>query len=421
MKRRVRILHTSDWHLGQKFMHLDRREESRAALDWLLGALQKYDVDVLLVSGDVFDTGSPPSYAEEQYYRFLAGLAGTSCRQIVITAGNHDSPAHLEAPRRLLEALNIHVRVRVVGNEKAASRQDDSLLIPLHDADGELLSVVAASPFLRDRDLGPGLAGEHTADRQQRIRERIKAHYRELGQAMETYREADVPLIAMGHLYARGAEASDPERQKNIYLGDEKNMAASDFPEVFSYVALGHIHRAQAVDKKGRVRYSGSLIPLSFRETIDDKSVTLTTWEGGKLIETQLLPVPLFRRLKTLRGKTGEELLGKLQAFAERHEKDPLRPWLEMILEGDRAEAGLRLRLQEEASKLNMELLQLRLQHKRTAWMQEDTELVLEQLHPREVFEERCRSAQLPEDEMKKLQQTFDELLEWMQQSEEGI
>ena len=420
MKRQVRILHTSDWHLGQKFMHLDRREESRLALDWLLTVLQEYDVDVLLVSGDVFDTGSPPSYAEEQYYRFLAGLAETPCRQIVITAGNHDSPAHLEAPRRLLEALNIHLRVRVEGSADSALQENTPLVIPLCGADGELLAVVAASPFLRDRDLGPGLAGESTADRQQRIRERIKEHYRKLGQAMEAHRKADVPLIAMGHLYARGAKASDPDRQKNIYLGDEKNIAASDFPEVFSYVALGHIHRAQAVDENGRVRYSGSLIPLSFRETIDDKSVTLTTWEGGQLVETRQIPVPLFRRLKTLRGKTGEELLEKMQAFAKRHENDPLRPWLEMVLEGEQAEAGLRLRLQGEASKQNMELLQLRLQHKRTAWMQEDTELVLEQLHPREVFEERCKSAQLPQTEIKKLQQTFDELLEWMQQSEEG-
>ncbi len=394
-------------------MHLDRREESRAALDWLLEVLREKEVDVLLVSGDVFDTGSPPSYAEEQYYRFLAGLADTPCRQVVIAAGNHDSPAHLEAPRRLLEALNIHLRVRVEPGEQS------SLLIPLSDEEG-LMAVVAAVPFLRDRDLGTGPAGESVEERLRRIRQRIRERYRALGEAAEAYREAGVPILAMGHLYARGAVASDLERQKNIYLGDEKNMAASDFPEVFSYVALGHIHRAQAVEENGRVRYSGSLLPLSFREMADDKSVTLTTWQGGALQQTELLPVPLFRRLKTLRGKNAEELIGKMQLFAKRHEEDSLRPWLEVILEGEQATPGLRLQLQEEAEKCGLELLQLRLQQVRRAWVQEDSELALEELRPDEVFEERCKSSGLPEEEIKALKQTFSELLEWMQQKGEA-
>ncbi len=411
MQRLLNILHTSDWHLGQKFAHFDRREEHRLALDWLLDTMTREEVDVLLLAGDVFDLGSPPSYAEEQYYRFLAGLSRTPCRQVVITAGNHDSPAHLEAPRTLLQALNVHVRVR--------SGEDE--LIVLRDEKNRPEAVIAAVPFLRDRDLGTGLAAEAPEERLRRLRQRIKAHYQRLGKRAEPYTKQNIPIIAMGHLYARGSEVSDPQRQQNIYLGDEKNIAASDFPSVFRYVALGHIHRAQAVEGDARVHYSGSLIPLSFRETKDDKSVLLTAWEGGQLKEVRPIAVPAFRRLKTLKGKGGPELMENMRAFAKRHTKDQLRPWLELVLLSGQMGPSLRLSLQEEAQKLQMEVLSLRLeQEQNSGWMPGETQKNLEQWSPKDVFEERCKQAHLPEGQIEKLRQTFDELLEWMQQKEEN-
>jgi len=408
----LKILHTSDWHLGQKFSHFDRKEEHRLALDWLLDLVENEKVDVLLVSGDVFDLGSPPSYAEEQYYRFLAELSRTSCRHVVITAGNHDSPAHLEAPRRLLQALNVHVRVR---------SGEDELLV-LQDRQGRAEAVVAAVPFLRDRDLGAGLAAESPEERIMRLRQRIKEHYQHLGQRAELYAEHNLPIIAMGHLYARGSQVADPRRQQNIYLGDEKNIAVSDFPDIFQYVALGHLHRAQAVEGNSRVQYSGSIIPLSFRETIDEKSVTLTFWKGGHLLESKRFRLPVFRRLKTLRGGSPAILLEKMEAFAKRHESDRLRPWLELVLQADYMEPALRLRLQEAAQRLEMDVLSLRLeQTQKSDWTADKPQKSLEQLRPEEVFEERCRQEHLPKGEIEKLRQTFEELLEWMQQKGEEL
>jgi len=93
----MKILHTSDWHLGQKFLSKDRIDEHQSALDWLRQTIIEQEIDVLLVSGDIFDIGNPPSYARHLYYRFLTSLQGTYCRHVVITGGNHDSPSMLNA------------------------------------------------------------------------------------------------------------------------------------------------------------------------------------------------------------------------------------------------------------------------------------------------------------------------------------
>ena len=105
----MKIIHTSDWHLGQKFLYNDREAEHQMALDWLLDTITQNEVDGLVVAGDIFDIGNPPNYARRMYYRFLTQLIHTSCRHVLITGGNHDSPAMLNAPRELLQALNIHV------------------------------------------------------------------------------------------------------------------------------------------------------------------------------------------------------------------------------------------------------------------------------------------------------------------------
>ena len=103
----MKILHTADWHLGQRLLQMDRHEEFRLALDWLYAVIEKEEIEVLLVAGDIFDIGNPPNQARQLYYRFLRRLLGSSCRHIVITGGNHDSPAMLNAPRGEKAKLNI--------------------------------------------------------------------------------------------------------------------------------------------------------------------------------------------------------------------------------------------------------------------------------------------------------------------------
>ena len=333
----MKIIHTSDWHLGQKLLYNDREQEHRLALDWLLEAIDREQADGLIVAGDIFDIGNPPNYARSLYYQFLRRLLNTKCRHVVITGGNHDSPAMLNAPRELLQALNVHV----VG---AASEDPAEEVVVWKDETGAVEAIIAAVPFLRDRDLRYSVTGETGYDRVEQIRQGIKKHYEEVAAYIEEQPGAqDVPVIATGHLYATGADASG--KQDNIYIGNTENIEARHFPDLFDYVALGHIHRAQVVGGLEQVRYSGSLIPLSFSETQDDKGVYVLEWSGKKLDNIRSLPVPVFRRLKGITG-TLEEVQESLARFVEK-EREGLEPWIEVTVHLDRLVPELSTVLQE--------------------------------------------------------------------------
>ena len=168
----MRVLHTSDWHLGHRLHDQDRNEEHAQFLEWLLGAIETQRADALVVAGDIFDTANPTHAALEQYYRFLMGLRQTCCRHVVIIGGNHVSPGTLNAPREILRFLNIHV------TGKAHDHPDDEL-ISLRDRAGRLEGVICAVPFLRDRDIRQAVAGESYAEMEGRLKDGIVRRYRQ--------------------------------------------------------------------------------------------------------------------------------------------------------------------------------------------------------------------------------------------------
>jgi exonuclease SbcD len=399
----MKILHTSDWHLGQKFIYYDRLEEHRMALEWLHQLIVDEQVDCLLVAGDIFDIGNPPNYARSLYYNFLRKLLLTTCRHIVITGGNHDSPAMLEAPKELLKEFSIHV----VGN---ATGDIEDEIIELKDEKGKLECIVAAVPFLRDKDIRASVSGEGGLERIERIKQGIFNHYQAAGEAVEKYAKKKVPLIAMGHLYAMGAEATD--KQDNIYIGDKQNIKAEQFPTVFDYVALGHIHRAQAVGGMGKIRYCGSIIPLSFSETKDDKGVNILHFKGKKLEKNQTHLFPIFRRLKTITGPL-EEVQERLENLHKKY-ADGLKSWVEVIVEMDKNIPNLDGQLREFTKEMHLDLLKIRTnrQHQSLALQTEMEDL--EEMNPLEVFRKKCESAGNPPDEMEELEMTFRELTESM-------
>jgi len=152
----MRLLHTSDWHLGQSFMGKSREEEHTAFLAWLLETIKDENIDFLIVAGDIFDTGTPSNYALELYYNFLTKLA-LSCENIIITAGNHDSIATLKAPKQLLQALNVHV--------VASGDEEEEEVIAIYK-DKKLEGVICAVPFLRDYVVRQSLSGETMKDKE---------------------------------------------------------------------------------------------------------------------------------------------------------------------------------------------------------------------------------------------------------------
>ncbi len=398
----MKIIHTSDWHLGQKFISRERDEEHSLALDWLVETISKEKIDALIVAGDIFDISNPPNSAQTLYFTFLKKLHKTSCRHVVITGGNHDSPLMLNAPKELLQLLDVHV----VG---CVTENPEDEIIQLRNEKEEVECVVAAVPFLRDQDIRKAIPGESIQDREERTKQGIVNHFREVGKLAESKSPKDMPIIATGHLYATGAKASD--KQDNIYLGNLENINAEQFPKEFDYVALGHIHRPQAVGKMEHIRYSGSLIPLSFSETKDDKVVVCVEFSGKSIKSIREIQVPLFRRLKSVET-TYDKVFQRLDELHENY-KDGLATWLEVTVESDTAIPNLDNELREYLTGKNIDLLRTRLQldRKQTEDLFELKELG--DLSPIDVFTKKCESAGIAPENMDELLQTFKELEVW--------
>lgn len=316
-----RVLHTSDWHLGKPLGDLDRTEEARRFLDFLLETVISTQADALVVAGDIFDCATPPQSAVRLYFDFLAALYSRTGCVAVVTAGNHDSPSHLESPRDLLSVLRTHVVAEWTG-------EHSEMLIPLPSPDAPQL-VVAAVPFLRERDLRTGRMGQETAEIEADLREGLRNRYAEIAEAAEPWTQRGVPILAMGHLTALGAFTTADER--SIHVGGLGKIGADAFPKSFAYIALGHLHRPQAVGSQENIRYSGSPIALSFGEAEDIKELRLLDFGGGQLLANVPVPVPPLRRLIQLRlPQAGLETgLREFQPPASE-----LPPWVEVIVEG---------------------------------------------------------------------------------------
>ncbi len=334
----MRVLHTADWHLGQHFLTGNERlTEQRAFLDWLLATVQAEGVGALVLAGDVFDTTTPSHAAQELYYDFLVRMQATGCHDIVVVGGNHDSPTLLNASRRLLRALRIHV----VGGVPADPAEQ---IITLAGPGGRAGLVVCAVPFLRDRDLRLAVAGETPDERQLRVRDSIAGHYKLLSEhdLVRGLREQDVPVLATGHLYAAGGEAREGA-ERDVHIGGLGVIAAEHFPSTFDYVALGHLHRPQVVGGQARIRYSGSPVPLSFTEADDKQQVLLLDFAGAGPPVITSLAVPVTRRLQRFHGEL-EEVEAAILGFD--NEAFSLVAWADVLVRSDELPTEVQRRVQ---------------------------------------------------------------------------
>lgn len=313
------ILHTADWHLGKRLYRSDLREDHAHFLNWLANEVEQRQVDVLLLSGDVFDTTNPNDGSMQLYYQFLTRMLPLPVT-IVITGGNHDSATKLNAPRKLLHHLNIHVVGCTTGD-----CADEVIRL----ANGSTDLVVAAVPYLRDADLRQSISGQTYEDRVEALRMGIRNHYeRTADYCTQTF--SNVPVLAMGHLYVNGAAVSESEREIHA-IGGQAAFSSEHFPAGFDYVALGHIHMPQRVGNNDTVRYSGSPIPLSFGERDQTHQLLAITIDNGRVTTVESVPVPQARALRHVSG-TLDEVREKLNTLTSLH---PLPALVEVLVEED--------------------------------------------------------------------------------------
>ncbi|WP_368882067.1 exonuclease subunit SbcD [Proteus mirabilis] len=406
----MRIIHTSDWHLGQYFFTKTRAQEHQQFLDWLLEQIREQQVDAVIVAGDIFDTGSPPSYARELYNRFVVAIRDTQC-QLIILGGNHDSVATLNESKSLLACLN----TTVIANVHTETPQAPIILYQKNHTPGALLCAI---PYLRPRDMINSKSGQSGAEKQGALKEAIADYYQRQYQAALELREqlnVNIPIIATGHLTTIGASVSDSVRE--IYIGTLEAFNATLFPP-FDYIALGHIHRPQRVNKSGHIRYSGSPIPLSFDESAQQKSVCLIDFEQDKLAEMTLLPIPEFQPLRTLSGSL-QEIATQLEQLATQYNEMDTTIWLDIEVSTQDYLSDIQTRIQALTQSPLFEVIVLRRSRKqRQALMQNEKETLTE-LTVYDVFERRLAQHQFETAEDKtRLTTLFKQAVEMAEQED---
>ena len=307
----LRIFHSADWHIGKGLGNIDRTDDFRVFFRDLLAMIAERQPDVLLISGDVFDTSMPANSAQRLYYDFMRSLEGTSVRATIVTAGNHDSQRFLEAPRALLETLRCYVAGDTVERQTFVLRDDD----------GAPYLAVAAVPYLREGDVRRGTMDDTDTDRAQRFEAGVRAHYDAVHSLlMDELKGARVPLVAMGHLFVTGSKMkpnSDPvESDGSVYVGTLRNVTADAFGDTWDYVALGHIHHGQEVKAKVPMRYSGSPVALSYSHMTYHHHIVEVTFDETGAMSVEELPVKQPRHFVQVKGTLDELKAGIDQAGA---------------------------------------------------------------------------------------------------------
>ena len=387
----MRILHTADWHIGQRLHERQRTDEHEKFLEWLLSRIQEHHVELLLVSGDIFDTALPSSEATNLYYRFLYRLYSETDAYAVITAGNHDSARHLEAPREFLEMGRIYV---------VGTADDPAKCVFTVPPDNPQVAV-AAVPYLSEGDLRH-LSYQTEADRNERYREWLKAFYADCVSVMP----GGLPKILMGHLFVQGGTIGNSER--NVQIGGATATHASDFPEDVSYVALGHLHRPQIISGTDYpIRYSGSPIPLRFNEASYRKKVYLLELSAdGALIQDESIEIPVFKELCTIEGD-------EVAVLSEAMRKEWGNKYIQVKLKLDAPRVGISDEIRKAFGDRGGEVLSVELELPETAQVR--TIHVEDMKRPEEIFAQfhRANYDDNPPDET--LTQTFSELVQMVE------
>ncbi|MDR0538283.1 MAG: exonuclease SbcCD subunit D C-terminal domain-containing protein [Tannerellaceae bacterium] len=329
----MKIIHTSDWHIGQTFYEYDRQAEHLLFLSWLKKQIKNENADALLIAGDIFDNPNPSAESQTIYYGFLHELTAENPQlQVVVIAGNHDSAARLEAPNPLLESMKIYVR-GIVQRTPEGEIDANWLTIPLMK-NNQIAAWCLAVPYLRRGDYPA--ADTHS--------EGVGKLYKYL---LEHIPDKTKPVIAMGHLYASGAELSENDTSERIIVGGLDSIPPEYFPPEITYLALGHLHRSQRAGKKDNIRYAGAPLPMSFSERKNKQGIlSVEIIDGKAQVNSIHFPPPV--ELISIPEKPGSpENVREEITFLPQGETTELSPFLEIKVKLSEPEPSLRFHIEE--------------------------------------------------------------------------
>ena len=312
----MRLLHTSDWHVGKLMRGASRADEHRAVLAEMSRIAGDESVDLVLVAGDLFETSAPGPESEQVVYRGLLDLAQVA--PVLVVAGNHDNARRLEAVAPLLTLGRVRVLTQVARPDEGGVARFEAGGVPVQ---------VAMLPFVSKRGIvrADALMRDDAYQLSQAYTERLGVLVRALTHGFA----GDTVNVVCAHAFAAGGTMGGGER--SVHTIEDYSLSALAFPVTAQYVALGHLHRSQDVPGPTRIRYSGSPLQLDFGETADVKSVTLVDLEPGVPASVREVRLESGRRLRTLRGPMAD-----LEALSGTTADDFLR-----VVVTERRRAGL--------------------------------------------------------------------------------
>lgn len=339
----MKIIHTADWHLGNVFHRHNRVAEHRHFFGWLRDTIVQQQPDALIVSGDIFDGPNPAAEVQRLFYDFLTHLSvehpGMS---IILIAGNHDSGARLEAGEELLRLHNIFVR-GTVWKDAEGETYFERMILPLAPRGSDTAEVVCyALPFLRPADYPAGLS----------VQDGLRHYLTNLDKRLKKTAFKRLPVVVAAHFYAHGALIQAHEHSERLVVGGQDMVEIDTMGKAYAYVALGHIHRPQAVGNCANVRYAGSPLALSFSERDYKRAVNLVEIDMQGHVETTSLfytPLCALISLPDRGALDPQEALSRLRSLPDAQPDDDREayPYVEMNIRLAQPEPELRRRIGE--------------------------------------------------------------------------
>lgn len=402
----VKILHTSDWHIGKKIYGVDLVDDHKMFFKWLINFIEKHNIDLLLISGDIFDLSNPSIESRTLYYNVLVELLKSKC-QVIIAGGNHDSPMVLNAPSELLKSLNISV---------IGSLPDDiqKMFIPVKNRENDIEAVVVAVPYLREYDLKVTITDETYDARADKLKKATCQLYNNLANHAKTMYN-NIPLLAMGHMLAFGLSTTESERE--LQIGCLDALEINKITQGYDYLALGHLHRPQTLTSEIPAIYAGSPISLSFSERTDKKSVTLITVTNGKIADIQKIEIPKFRNLERISGSIGKITEQLNNRALHSNNLNTLQTLIELEIETENHRQHLTHEIQQLIDNIqlaNSKIIKYRILFQQTqnnteAWAKQNIQI--NELKPEEIFEIYISNYDLTQNHQTELKDAFNMLL----------
>ena len=379
----MKVLHTSDIHIGKNLHKHKIGFAHNHFFDYIIEIIKKDAIDLLLISGDIFDTSYVSISTQKVFYEFLERLSNIkTLKDTVIISGNHDLASMLDLATPFLKLKNIHI---------ITSTNIEKQIFSLKENNIPYCNIVAI-PYLREKDIKPTLESNTILDIEKELETALINHFSKVEKYIEEKLDLTLPTISLMHLFATGSNnptTIEGEKHRDIYVGKLKTINSNTFPKNIDYYALGHIHKPQIVNSKEKIVYCGSPITLNFGEKTTKQLTKLTF--NNKTFEKQSIKLPKFLNLVQIKSTSIDNIKEQLTKIDETitvdYKDDPI--YVEIIYNSSMIESSINEEIDEYIKELknHFVVIMIKIESSITYKQTFNKKVSLENLTPKQIFE----------------------------------